>query len=111
MSNDKKQVLDRILQETRKGNLTIAVMARLSESHYGYSLQKDLSDAGLEISQDSLYPLLRRLEDQGVLESQWKVDESRPRRYYQLSELGREIYGELVGQWMELTQIIRRITQ
>lgn len=110
MNNEEQQILERILQEIRKGNLTIAVMARLSESRYGYSLQKDLSDAGLEISQDSLYPLLRRLEDQGVLESQWQVDESRPRRYYQLSSLGRKVFKELVEQWKELTDIIRRIT-
>ncbi len=108
MEQKQELVLERLLQETRRGNLTIAVMSRLDvKDHYGYSLQKELTELGLEINQDTLYPLLRRLEDQELLESKWIVDGSRPRRYYRLSSLGREVFKVLLVQWNELTQTIR----
>ena len=72
----------------RCGLLVLAVMTRLEEEQYGYSLIKLLSDQGLEIDQGTLYPLLRRLETQGLLGSKWRVDEARPRRYYVLSPQG-----------------------
>lgn len=110
MKQTTETVLERLLQETRRGNLTIAVMSRLrGRDHYGYSLQKELTELGLDINQDTLYPLLRRLEEQDLLESSWIVDGSRPRKYYRLSTLGDEVFDKLLVQWDELTNTIRSI--
>jgi len=109
MKQSTKQTVDRLMQEIKRGNLTIAVMCRLQEQHYGYSLQQELESAGLEITQDTLYPLLRRLEQQQLLESRWITDGSRPRRYYCLSDTGREVFPKLLRQWEAMTETIRSI--
>jgi len=110
MKHTTESVLERLLQETRRGNLTIAVMSRLYDTdHYGYSLQKELTELGLDINQDTLYPLLRRLEEQDLLESKWIVDGSRPRRYYRLSAPGTQVFEQLLEQWNKLIQTIRSI--
>ncbi len=101
-------LLDRLVQELKRGNLTVAVMSRLTEEeHYGYSLLQELSVRGLDINQDTLYPMLRRLEEQNLLESRWDVDSSRPRRYYRLSSSGKEIFQALVDAWLSMEDIIR----
>jgi DNA-binding PadR family transcriptional regulator len=84
--------------------LSIAVLSQLSKEEYGYSLLKALSDKGMEIDQSTLYPLLRRLESQGLLQSDWRiVDEARPRRYYVISPQGRAVLGKLKKEWSTLT--------
>lgn len=100
---------DKILQEMRRGTITLAVLTQLDEAQYGYSLIKALEKLDFEIGQDTLYPLLRRLEEQGLLKSDWKVDENRPRRYYQISEEGKRIRSILVDQWNYQTKIMRRL--
>ena len=77
-----------IVAELRRGLSVVMVLARLDREQYGYSLQKDLETAGLPVDQNTLYPLLRRLESQGLLSSAWKVEEQRPRRYYARTVLG-----------------------
>jgi DNA-binding PadR family transcriptional regulator len=71
---------------------------------------KDLNDRGFEIGQDTLYPLLRRLEEQQMLESEWRTDDVRPRRYYRLNPTGREALELLKAEWNELVKVIRRMT-
>ena len=79
-----------ILLELRRGVIAIAVLSQLNEEQYGYSLQKLLSEQGLEVDQGTLYPLMRRLEAQGLLQSSWRIgDEARPRRYYGISSEGK----------------------
>lgn len=77
-----------IVAELRRGLSVVLVLERLGRERYGYTLLKDLEAAGLPIDQNTLYPLLRRLESQGLLASEWKVEEQRPRRYYVRTALG-----------------------
>ena len=94
--------LENVILELRRGVLVLAVMSQLQEEQYGYSLMKLLADQGLEIDQGTLYPLMRRLESQGLLESRWRVDESRPRRYYALSSEGKKALPRLKEEWQRL---------
>lgn len=92
---EKKDILKNLHQELRKGSLVLGVLSQLQQKHYGYSLVESLNQKGLSIDQNTLYPLLRRLDNQGLLTSTWEVVEPRPRKYYQLSALGKELYEEL----------------
>ena len=103
------QTLEKLKQEIRRGNIVLAAMSQLKEEQYGYSLLKSLNEKGYDVGQDTLYPLLRRLEEQGLLDSEWRVDESRPRRYYILNESGLLLFEELKTGWQEEESIIRRL--
>jgi DNA-binding PadR family transcriptional regulator len=82
----------------------------LSKEEYGYSLLKALSDLGLEVDQSTLYPLLRRLESQGLLQSEWRIaDEARPRRYYVISTQGREVLTQLKREWSVMTATMKKM--
>lgn len=98
--------LDKLKLELRRGVLVLAVLASLREPHYGYSLRKQLQDAGVDIDEGTLYPLIRRLADQGLLDSEWKQGEGRERRYYQLSALGTELLEQLTQEWTTLNSAI-----
>ncbi len=97
---------DRLVLELRRGILVLATLSQLDEAKYGYSLMQELANQGLEIEQGTLYPLLRRLEDKGLLASQWNVEGSRPRRYYQLSPAGAEVLDSLSYEWNELVAVM-----
>jgi PadR family transcriptional regulator PadR len=97
---------DKITQELRRGVLVLAVLSQLSDPKYGYALIDELSRHGLEIEQGTLYPLLRRLEEQGLLESEWSVDGPRPRRYYVISATGRDLLVRLQEDWGQLIQVM-----
>ncbi|WP_417666106.1 PadR family transcriptional regulator [Pseudidiomarina sp.] len=94
--------LDKLKLELRRGVLVLAVLASLKTPHYGYSLRKQLHEAGVDIDEGTLYPLIRRLADQGLLDSEWQQGEGRERRYYQLSELGAELLEQLIQEWQTL---------
>lgn len=82
----------------------------LNREEYGYSLLKALSDQGLEVDQSTLYPLLRRLESQGLLQSDWRiVDEARPRRYYVISPQGREVLAQLKQEWAVISETMQKM--
>jgi DNA-binding PadR family transcriptional regulator len=93
---------ENLAQELRRGSLVLAVLALLQEEQYGYSALKLLADRGLDVDQGTLYPLLRRLETQGLLESRWRLDGSRPRRYYAINAEGRRVFAELCQEWRRL---------
>ncbi len=97
---------EKLTQELRRGVLVLAALSQLLEPKYGYALIDDLSRHGLEIDQGTLYPLLRRLEEQGLLESQWNVEGARPRRYYAASSAGRRLLSRLEGDWQGLVQVM-----
>ena len=97
---------DKLMLELRRGILVLATLSRLGEAKYGYALIQELADHGLEIEQGTLYPLLRRLEEQGLLLSEWNVEGSRPRRYYQLSPAGAEVLRGLSKDWWRLVDIM-----
>jgi len=101
-----KEQIDNLVLELRRGMIVLAVLSQLNEEHYGYSLLKSLSELGLEIDQGTLYPLLRRLESQGLLTSTWKVEESRPRRYYVTSAEGRKILPHLKQEWTNIVALM-----
>jgi len=93
-------LLDSLITELRRGTLTLAVLSQLRTPQYGYSLVQRLEDSGVSIEQSTLYPLLRRLEKQELVTSSWDTTESRPRKYYILSDFGIEIYKQLRAEWM-----------
>lgn len=91
--------LENVVLELRRGVIVLAVLSQVGEEQYGYSLLKLLAERGLEVDQGTLYPLLRRLEAQGYLQSVWKLEEARPRRYYVISAEGRKILPKLKKEW------------
>lgn len=101
--------IEKLTQELRRGILVLATLSQLREPKYGYALIDELARHGLDIEQGTLYPLLRRLEDQGLLQSEWNVDGSRPRRYYQISPTGEAVLAGLVTEWEDLTGVIERL--
>lgn len=102
-------LLENTVLELRRGVIVLAVLSQLDEEQYGYSLLKLLSDQGLDLDQGTLYPLLRRLESQGLLESVWKLEEARPRRYYVTSETGKAILPQLKNEWAGIVSMMDRI--
>ncbi len=108
MSDAKKATMhEKLTQELRRGVLVLAALSQLKEAKYGYALIEELSDRGLVIDQGTLYPLLRRLEEQGLLESEWNVEGSRPRRYYQISPAGEDLLQLLTDDWLALVMVMR----
>ncbi|WP_213996657.1 PadR family transcriptional regulator [Arsukibacterium sp.] len=103
--------LDKMRLELRRGVLVLAVLAALRERHYGYSLRRHLQEAGIDIDEGTLYPLVRRLAEQGLLDSEWQQGEGRERRYYQISELGSELLGQLTGEWTTLNNALGPLLQ
>ncbi len=95
--------------ELRRGALVLAVLTRLRTEHYGYALRKALTEQGMDIDENTLYPLLRRLETQGLLDSEWREEDRRPKRFYRLSASGRDVLERLLEQWAELDASLRRI--
>ena len=95
--------------ELRRGCLTLAVLAQLRKEHYGYTLRKDLADHGLLIDESTLYPLLRRLESQGLLVSEWREEDKRNKRFYRLSNDGEQLLGQLLNEWQTINKSISSI--
>lgn len=91
--------LSKLELELRRGVLVLAVLSQLQEVQYGYSLRQVLSERGMPIEEGTLYPLLRRLEKQGVLASEWRIEEGPPRRYYHLNDAGEALLVELTVSW------------
>ena len=104
------ELVQNMLLELRRGILSLAVLSQLSKEQYGYSLLKALSDQGMEIDQSTLYPLLRRLESQGLLQSDWRiVDEARPRRYYVISAQGKAVLTRLKHEWSLMSETMKQM--
>ena len=95
--------------ELRRGCLIVAVLAQLREEHYGYTLRKTLADQGLAIDEGTLYPLLRRLESQGLLVSEWREENKRNKRFYKLSTDGRQTLKQLLTEWKSINAAINHI--
>ena len=101
-----QELYDKLAQELRRGVLILAALSQLDEEKYGYALISQLAENGLEIDQGTLYPLLRRLESQGLLDSSWNTSGSRPRRYYVLNDNGRQMLDQLSQDWRALAQTV-----
>jgi PadR family transcriptional regulator PadR len=105
------EVFENLRLELRRGCLTLAVLQQLRSEHYGYTLRKALDDLGLEIDEGTLYPLLRRLESQGLLQSEWREENKRKKRFYRLSPAGSTILTQLHAEFERLNAALERIAQ
>ena len=104
-------LFENLRMELRRGCLVLAVLAQLRAEHYGYALRKALADRGMAIDENTLYPLLRRLESQGLLVSQWREEEKRNKRFYRLSSDGRKILDRLLEEWRRIDSSLTRIVE
>lgn len=102
-------LLENLQLELRRGTVILAVLAQLRREHYGYALRKALADLGLDVDENTLYPLLRRLETQGLLRSEWREEDKRNKRFYRLSPDGEEILGRLREAWQDINGSLKRI--
>ena len=102
-------IFDSLRLELRRGCLIVAVLAQLRQEHYGYTLRKTLADEGLAIEESTLYPLLRRLETQGLLTSEWREEEKRNKRFYRLSGLGETTLAQLLVEWRGINESLDKI--
>jgi DNA-binding PadR family transcriptional regulator len=109
MVRKEEDTRDKLDKELRRGVLVLAVLSQLRTPQYGYSLRQALAGKGMSIEEGTLYPLLRRLEEQGLLESDWRIEDGPPRRYYKLSERGALHFADLTKTWRELTATINRL--
>ena len=92
-------LFEKLRLELRRGSLILAVLGALKDERHGYALRKVLADAGLEIDEGALYPMLRRLESQGLLTSEWREEDKRNKRFYRLSPDGEAILAQLADEW------------
>ncbi|HYP40132.1 MAG TPA: helix-turn-helix transcriptional regulator [Chloroflexia bacterium] len=102
---------DNLRLELRRGSLIVAVLAQLRGEQYGYTLRKALMESGLDIDESTLYPLLRRLESQGLLTSEWREENKRNKRFYRLSPDGELVLAQLLEEWQQINRSLERISQ
>jgi DNA-binding PadR family transcriptional regulator len=103
--------VEQLRQELRRGIVVLAVLSLMDSASYGYSLIQQLGALGLDIEEGTLYPLLRRLEKQGFLQSEWDTSESRPRKYYRISDAGRAVLTGLKAEWEETVRVMQGILE
>jgi PadR family transcriptional regulator, regulatory protein PadR len=108
-ANSHEATNGRLDTELRRGVLVLAVLSQLRTPQYGYSLRQALAERGMAIEEGTLYPLLRRLESQGLLASEWRIEEGPPRRYYTLSPEGSRHYQSLSANWTTLAATVNRL--
>ena len=106
--NEKERhtLIENLGQELRRGSLVLVVLLESDEPRYGYALVERLQSRGIEVEQNTLYPLLRRLESQGLLTSNWDTTTSRPRKYYRISADGLAVAESLLEEWRHLGTVI-----
>lgn len=107
--NEEKDLLSGFIVELKRGTLVLSVLSQLSEAEYGYSLVQKLEEKGMAIEPGTLYPLMRRLEKQGLLLSEWDTTESRPRKFYKRSPLGDEVFLALEREWVQWSHRLKEL--
>jgi PadR family transcriptional regulator PadR len=105
------ELFENLRLELRRGCLILAVLAQLRAEHYGYALRKALADLGMAIDENTLYPLLRRLESQGLLVSEWREEDKRNKRFYHLSTDGELILKQLLDEWHAINASLSRVIE
>lgn len=108
---DLNDILASLILELRRGTIIISVLSQLKEPQYGYTLVKNLEQKGVNVDTNTLYPLLRRLEKQELLISEWETDQSKPRKYYRRTDFGNQVYEKLVEQWQLMTESMNRLIE
>jgi PadR family transcriptional regulator PadR len=104
-------LFENLRMELRRGSLILAVLAQLRSEQYGYTLRKALAERGMAIDESTLYPLLRRLEIQGLLVSEWREEDKRKKRFYVLSDDGKLILQQLLAEWKNLDSSLYEIVK
>lgn len=102
--SDINEIVSGLILELRRGTIVLSVLSQLSSPMYGYSLVQQLSENGIPIEANTLYPLLRRLEKQGLLKSEWETTGTKPRKYYITTDLGNEAYNRLKSHWYSIVK-------
>ncbi|MDB5455471.1 MAG: transcriptional regulator, PadR-like family [Caulobacter sp.] len=102
-------IFETLRQELRRGSLILAVLAQLRVERYGYGLRQALAETGLEIEEGALYPMLRRLETQGLLTSEWREEEKRKKRFYRLSADGEAVLIRLTAEWRAINDTLQHL--
>src|SRR5665213_3621300 len=111
MAAGNSDLLDNLRLELRRGCLVLAVLAKLRSENHGYALAKTLAESGLDIDENTLYPLLRRLESQKLLASQWRIEDKRNKRFYRLSEEGQSVLEWLLVEWRSMNGAIENLLE
>ena len=109
MQKAHSELASKLEQELRRGVLMLAVLSQLAKNQYGYSLRQLLDAKGMPIEEGTLYPLLRRMEEQGLLQSEWKIEDGPPRRYYARNASGDRVYKELASIWSALAGTVEKL--
>ncbi len=111
MTNSKEghELFENLRLELRRGSLVMAVLAALRSEQYGYTLRKVLTGLGMDIDENTLYPLLRRLESQGLLTSEWREQDKRNKRFYRLSKLGEVVLAQLLEEWRGINTSLEKV--
>ena len=109
MAERPEEASGKLEQELRRGVIVLAALSQLREPQYGYSLRQALAEQGMVVEEGTLYPLLRRLEAQGLLASEWRIEDGPPRRYYTLSAEGKKLYIQLTASWRSLVDTVERL--
>ncbi|PPL15715.1 PadR family transcriptional regulator [Microterricola pindariensis] len=99
------------VQELRRGTVVLACLVRLATPDYGYALLETLNARGFAVDAGTLYPLLRRLEKQGLLSSAWNTEEARPRKFYTTSALGHQLAAQLTAEWDAIDRSLRALKE
>lgn len=102
--------MEGLVTELKRGTIVLCVLSSLEDKQYGYSLAQALEEKGISVDQNTLYPLLRRLEKQELLQSDWILEDNRPRRYYTLSSDGKAILEQLKQEWQKITRSIENLS-
>lgn len=108
---NKEELLTSFVTEMRRGAVALAVLSRLTEPGYGYQLVHDLADGGVPVEANTLYPLLRRLEEQGLLRSDWDMREGKPRKYYMRTEAGTQVYARWRNEWKQFNRSLNLLLE
>lgn len=104
-----ESLLDRLIPEMRRGVLQMAILSLLADESYGYALCKNLGDKGLPTEEGTLYPILRRFEEQGLIQASWNTDGPRPRKYYQTTRRGAQLLKDMESEWNELAGSVKKL--
>ena len=97
--------------EMNRGFLQILALVLLEKDTYGYAMVRTIRDLGYEAEENTLYPLLRRLEKNGWVRSRWDVSEDRPRKFYAVTDAGRSLRTELLAIWKKQNDILEHLDE
>jgi PadR family transcriptional regulator PadR len=109
--SDINEIKTNLFLELRRGAITFCVLSQLKEPKYGYSLVETLEQKGMRVEPGTLYPLLRRMEKQELLKSEWETTGTKPRKYYVMSDMGKQVYDALSKEWEQMRQTISELTK